>query len=489
MEIKIIKKSQTPIYKQVQNQIKELIQNGELVEGLLLPSERRLADMTAIHRNTITKAYQGLKAEGYIESFKGKGYKVVYSIAYPLNTFTSAKHGSIPWYYLMRDDLLEYKISFDDLFSKSYSRRGISFAGGIVPPEVYYKDDIKKILKDIIESEIEDIFEYSPYQGLFKLRQTICSRLRTRGINATPNEIQVVNETNHANDYISELFIKPGDFVITEEPLSPDIYRTFKLSGANIITVPLENDGIRIDIVEASIIKNNPKFIYVSSSYNDPTGIIMSLEKRKRLLEISNKYKVPIIEDDSASEIRFTENNIPSIKSLDKMGSVIYIYSFALTYAPGIKLAYILAPKQVIKKISYLLSMHMVNLDSINQSILCKYMESGLYDTNLKRICRCYQEKRDLMCNLLEDIQNDHIEFKKPLGGVYLWCKISEKVSMSKLVKLVYRRGVYLIPGSLFFPNGNKGDNYIRLNFSYPSTNDIRVGIDILSETLKESSI
>ena len=168
---------------------------------------------------------------------------------------------------------------------------------------------------------------------------------------------------------------------------------------------------------------------------------------------------------------------------------MIYLYSFALTYAPGIKLAYILAQKQVVKKISYLLSMHMVNLDSINQSILCRYIDNGLYEMNLKRICRCYKEKRDLMCSLLEEIQGELIQFEKPMGGVYLWCKLSEKVSMPKLLKLVYRRGVYLIPGSLFFPNGNKGENYIRLNFSYPSINDIREGISILAHSLKESII
>lgn len=488
MEFKINHNSQTPIYKQIINQLKERIIKGELQEGFLLPSERKLAERISIHRNTIRKVYQELKAEGYIESFQGRGYKVVYKSLDPLKYKEKKISGSIPWIYLMRQELFEFKNIFDDLFSKSYSKKGISFAGGIVPPEAYFKEDIKNILKEIVASEDEDIFEYSHYQGLFKLRKNICSMLKLRGIHANPNEIQIVNETNHAIDYLSELFINPDDCIITEEPLSPDIYRTFQLLGAKIITLPLENDGLKLDLLESSIIKYKPKFIYVSSSYHDPTGIIMSLEKRKALLEISYQYKVPIIEDNSASELRFTENMIPSIKSLDKMGSVIYIYSFALTYAPGFKLAYILADKEVIHKIRYLVSIHMINLDSINQSIISKYIEKGLYDKNVKQISQFYQEKCDFMCNLLEEAKVYGIDYKKPTGGVYLWCNLADHIDIRKLLQITYRRGVYFIPGHLFFPNGNTGDNHMRLNYSYPSKEEMKKGIDILIESIRESA-
>lgn len=485
MEIKVFRKSQTPVYQQVINQIRELILNGELREGLLLPAERKLAEKISVHRNTISKAYQELKAEGYIESIQGKGYKVTYT---ELEVDSNKKSdGSVPWIYLMREEFLDYKSSFDDLFSKSYSQKGISFAGGIVPPEAYYKEDIKQILKEIVDSEKEDIFEYCHYQGSYQLRKNICNLLNIRGINANPNEIQIVNESNHAIDYLSQLFLKRGDTVITEEPISPDVYRTFALLGAKILTVPLEEDGLKIDILESLIRQNRPKFIYVSSSYNDPTGIITSFEKRKRLLEISYQYKIPIIEDDSASEIRFTDAFIPSLKSLDRMGSVIYIYSFALTFAPGFKLAFILGPKEVITRLKYLLSIHMINLDSINQIIISQYIQKGLYEKNVKQICRCYKEKRDFMCNLLTKALEYGVSFKKPMGGVYLWCCLPDKVDIRKLLNNTIRRGVYLIPGNMFYPNGNKGDSHIRLNYSYPNMSDIKEGITILIDEIRES--
>lgn len=485
MEIKIAGNSQSPIYKQIVNQIREAIFRGELREGLILPSERKLAIKISVHRNTVTKAYQELKAEGYIESFQGIGYKVIFSTP-DANASAKERYRSIPWEHLMKKELLDYENSFDELVSKSYSKSGISFAGGIVPAEAYYKEDIKDILKELIESRLDEIYEYSHYQGLFRLRQNICTLLRGKGINASPNEIQVVTETNQAIDYLSELFINPGDPVITEEPVSPDIYRSLKLSRAKVVTVPMDEEGISLPTLESVIATNRPKFIYVSSSYNDPTGIIMSLTRRKELLELANRYRVPIIEEDSASEIRYSEDSIPTIKSLDKNGSVIYIYSFALTFAPGLKLAFVVAPRQVTRKISYLLSMHIVNIDSLMQSIMSLYIEKGLYEKNVRYICKIYEGKRDLMCRMLDVGHAYGISYNKPSGGVYIWCRLPDNLNYKKFLHAIRRKGVSLIPGHMFFPYGSKGGNYIRLNYSYPSVQEIEDGVGLLIDTLIE---
>ncbi len=484
MNIRVMPHSQTPIYIQIKNQIREMILKGELLDGFLLPSERKMAEKTGTHRNTIIKAYQELKADGFINAFQGVGYKVTYKSS---KMSLNQKSASIPWQYLIRNELLDQQISFDNLFSKSYSKKTISFAGGIVPAEAYHKEDIRAILADIINSENESIYEYTPYQGLYELRKNICGLLREKGVKATPSEIQILSETNQALDYLAELFIVPGDIVITEEPLSPDVYRTFRLAGANVVTVPIDEEGIITDILEQLCIKYSPKLIYVNSSFHDPTGIIMSLKRRKNLLDLLCKYRIPIIEDDCASCIRFSDNFIPTIKALDKNNSVIYIYSFALTFAPGLTLAYVAASKQVIKRLRYLLSMHLISLDSLTQNIISNYIERGLYTKNMKDICACYQSKRDLMCMMLKKAKSLGIKYNIPEGGVYIWCRLSDKMDPHQLIRKASMKGVCYIPGTVFFPCGTKGDNYIRLNYSYPALKQIEKGITLLVEAMKES--
>lgn len=484
MDIMINHHTQTPIYLQIVNQIKEMIIKGEITDGFVLPSERTMAKHLDVHRNTIIKAYTELKAEDFLASSQGKGYRVSYKNG---TSEQSDKKDGIAWSSLIKDEYLDLKITFDDLFTKSYSSNKISFAGGIASTEEYSKEDFAVILNDIISSNNTEAYSLSPYQGNQLLRQNLAYFMQSRGIKAKPAEIQVLQETNQALDYLASLLIKPGDVVITEEPLSPDVYRTFALAGGKIVTVPIDEEGIICDSLEPLILKYNPKFIYVNPDFQNPTGTVMSLDRRKALLALSHKYKLPIIEEDASSEIRFEGVRIPSLKALDKGNSVIFIYSFALTFAPGIRMAFVLADKTLIKSMSYLVSIRLISLDSMSQKLLSSYIEKGIYQRNLRNICADYMEKRDLMCSCLEEAGALGLDFKKPAGGVYLWCRLAPDVDYQRLNARTTEKGISYIPGNVFYVKGSRGDNYIRLNFSYPSKLQIVTGIGILTEALRES--
>ena len=484
MDIMINHHTQTPIYLQIVNQIKEMIIKGEITDGFVLPSERTMAKHLNVHRNTIIKAYTELKAEDFLASSQGKGYMVSYKNG---PSEKSDRKDGISWSSLIKDEYLDLKITFDDLFTKSYSSNKISFAGGIASTEEYSKEDFALILNDIIASGNIDAYSLTPYQGNQQLRQNIAYFMQGRGIKAKPGEIQVLQETNQALDYLASLLIKPGDVVITEEPLSPDVYRTFALAGGKVVTVPIDEEGIICDSLEPLILKYTPKFIYVNPDFQNPTGAVMSLNRRKALLALSHKYKLPIIEEDASSEIRFEGVRIPSLKALDKGNSVIFIYSFALTFAPGIRMAFVLADKTLIKSMSYLVSIRLISLDSMSQKLLSSYIEKGIYQRNLRNICADYMEKRDLMCSCLEEAGTLGLDFKKPAGGVYLWCRLAPDVDYQRLYARTTEKGVSYIPGNVFYVKGSKGDNYIRLNFSYPSKLQIEKGIRILKEALRES--
>ena len=497
MNIHIMQNSSTPIYRQIANQIKEGILIGEIREGLFLPSERSLATVSGVHRNTVTRSYHELIEEGYIRSIPGRGYQVALGDE-TLQTVPvggqrkeesfSALAGTIPgipWDALVREELIDYKSTFDDLFSISYAHRGISFASGIVPREAWFEEDFRRILREAAAGEAADILDYTPYQGQIGLRRNLCAMLQAWGIKASAEEIVVVNESNQALNYIGELLIKRGDKVAVEEPGSPDVYRTLTLLGAELMGVPVDRDGMRMDALERLIRHEKPKFICVSSSFQDPTGAAISLEGRRRLLALSQRHMIPVLEDYSGSEICFTKRGAPPLKSMDISGNVIFIKSFALTMAPGLKMAFIAAHRQLAKKIRYLQSIHMINLDSINQSMISRYIESGCYINNAAKIKEIYERKRDLMCEGLGQARQFGLTWQKPEGGVYLWCRLPTKADPRKFVKEAARRGVYIMPGALFYPKGNCGDGYIRLNYSFPSEEEIVRGTEILTQTLR----
>jgi 2-aminoadipate transaminase len=395
--------------------------------------------------------------------------------------------GNIPWLHLLKNEFVEMEDSFDSFFSRSYSEKCISFAGGIIPDEAYNKENIKEILTEMIQSEREEIYSYAPYQGIYPLRHNLAAFLRDKGITVQPGDIQILSETNQVLDYLIELLVKPGDVVITEEPISPDVYRELNLAGAKVIMVPMDEEGMIVDRIEPLIQKHAPKFIYVNSSFHDPTGIIMSIKRRHELLNLSYKYRVPIVEDDCASSIRFEDKLIPSLRALDKKNHVIYIYSFALTFAPGVRLAFAVAPKPIVKRLSYLVSMHLISIDILSQKLMSIYLEKGMYQKNLIEISALYKRKRDIMCELLEEARSLGVDFKKPRGGVYVWCRLPEQMDQKVLIQKAYRKGVAFIPGNLFFPNGTKGESFIRLNYSFPKEEQIREGMMLLIAAMRES--
>lgn len=492
MKINITANSQTPKYIQIKNQIRDKIIGGELLDGTMLPSERKLAQNIGVHRNTIIKAYSELKADALIQSRLGQGYKVTYKDHFQHDFDFDPKinqEAFIPWEFLMREEIQRSSNRFDRLFLQSYSKTGISFAGGIVPEETYFKEDIKRILNEIIVSNGDEIYKHAPYSGLSELRKNISGYLSGKGINAKSSEIQILAETNHAFDYLIELFINPGDVVLAEEPCSPDLSLALAMSKAKVIPLILDKNGIVTESLDSIIKRNKPKLIFVSASYQDPTGIATSQERRKQILKTANIYRIPIIEDDTASSLTYDDEQIVTFKQLDKRSSVIYIYSFALTFPPGLKVAFILAPGVVTKQLNHAVSVHMVGMDSLTQKIISKYIESGKYEKNIEQIKLCYKEKRDIMCEALLPSKELGVEYEIPKGGVYVWCKLPPSIRPARLLTRSKEKGISFMPGKMFYQRGTKGDSYIRLNYSYPQPEKIKEGVALLIKAMKESQM
>ena len=481
MDITVDKSIRTPLYWQIADQIKAMIIEGQMADGSILPSERSLAQMLGVHRNTIIKAYSHLRDQELIDSLQGVGYRVTYKSE---SFYEPDVRRKVNWSTIIKDENQDMEKTSDDIFLRFTEENNISFSTGM-PPAIYDEEDLATDLAAILREEGRKPFFLSPYQGDLTLRHKIIAYLRTKGIKAGLNQVQILSETNQALDFIVTSLLNPGDRVITEEPVSPDVYRVIELAGGRPVTVPVDENGMICDNLEALIETHRPKFIYVNSSYHDPTGNILSVERRRKLLELSNRYRLPIIEEDAASELSFEEKFLPTIKSMDRSENVIYIYSFALTFIPGMSMAFVAAPEKLIKSLSYLVSIRIMSLDWMTQKLLAKYITDGKYYENVQKIAALNKTKRDLMCSYLDRMSDIGVSYQKPGGGVYIWCQLPKTVDSKAVVAESLKRGISIIPGEIFYPSRNGGQNNIRLNYSYETIGRIKLGMENLIDIVR----
>lgn len=481
MKLIIDKKLRTPVYLQITSQIKEKIVRGELVDGYALPSERSLARSLGLHRNTVVRGYNELKADGLISSYQGVGYRVCYR-----QEEQGKRKRTVNWQGIIKPEYLEMEDAFDELFHKSQAESKISFAGGMASGEVYRKEEVSECLAQIISAGDRQSYFYTPYQGDLELRKQITGFMRTKGVLTNPAQIQIFSENNQALDFLVTLLLSPGDKIITEESTSPDVYRAIQLAGADIITVPMDGEGMICERLEPLIELHKPKFIYINCSYHNPTGVVLSMERRKKLLGLSYKYRIPIVEDDEASELFFDGNKMPSLKSMDPGENVIYMHSFALTLVPGMGVSFMIAPKAVIRSLSNMVSIRLVTLDWVPQQMACQYLRDGTFIRKLEDFRVIYKKKQEVMCGYLDQASEIELSYRKPKGGVYLWVKLPPELDVSRLAKETEKKGVSFMPGAIFFPGKNPGGNYIRLNYSYPTERQIEKGMKILVSSMQK---
>lgn len=472
MNITINRNSETSIYVQIKCAIEKLITSQELIEGYKMPSERKLAAELGVHRNTIVKAYSELIAEGYLYASRQapKGYFVKSPEA--ANTFTGR---FFPLGKRLRYDFNEKEKTFFQVYDSSYDNDYISMGGIVVDRDCYPIKDITEIASNMFHAQISESE---------RLKENICRLLSQDNMYVNTKNIQIVSETNQALYHLMDLFLNEGDCVIAEEPLMPDNAALFKNKRVKLVTVPMEEDGINLAILENMIIKHRPKFVYTLPNYHNPTGITMSIEKRIKLLNITHKYGIPIIEEDSQGDFRYTENLIPSLYALDKNQSVVYIDSFTLSFPYNIKIGYIVGPYDLTEMLGRLIMITETTVNTPTHYLLNEYIERGHYQENLNHLVREYKERRDILCEELDKIRDKGITYLKAQGGLVIWCSLSDNIKEKQLFRICIENGLLITPGFVYYPYGYEGCGHIRLSFSSCSKEKIVKGVQILGKAL-----
>ncbi|MDL2327982.1 PLP-dependent aminotransferase family protein [Ruminococcaceae bacterium OttesenSCG-928-A11] len=485
MELSFSKTNSTPIYLQIKNQIKHKIMKQELAYGFRLPSERALSDDLGIHRNTVHKVYGQLVDEGLLKVVSKQHYIVCYT---PFSQISPARPPQIiNWKLLLKDTYYKPDNLYDTMIEQTLTGKYISFAAEFASPHIYPHDEIRGILGKIAQITDLKLFNYTETQGLLSLRQAICKYLERRQIYVTPNQIQVFSEVTQALKCIFQLFLSEGDYIILEEPLHFDTYVMLLDMRVQVVTIPTDEDGMMVELLEPLLQRFKPKCIYTNPTFNNPTKAIMPLERRHRLMELSAYYGIPVVEEDTLHDLYYGQAPMPApIKALDPKNHVIYVDSFTQTFVPGIRVSFAVAPAYVIRKFNYMIIRDFMQLDSVSQLMLTESLGNGSYWSNLDRINNMYREKLTMMCRELDRAGPELISYAVPSGGPGLWCRLPNHIDQGRLLKVVMGKGVLFMPGHIMYRNGSTGDNYIRLNHTYPEMDNILDGIRILVDVLQK---
>ncbi|KAA8922841.1 PLP-dependent aminotransferase family protein [Thermoplasma sp.] len=367
----------------------------------------------------------------------------------------------------------------------------ISFGGGMPNPESFPLNEMKEILNDVIGNYGKKALQYGTTEGLDPLRDELAKYVeKTEGIRAKREEIILTTGSQQALYAIGKIFTNPGDTVITEGPTYVGAISAFNSNKAEMIAVDLDDKGMNIDALEDRI-KNlmsngtKPKFIYVIPTFQNPAGTTMVLDRRKQLLEISKRYEIPIVEDNPYGQLRYDGAPVPSIKSMDDDGNVIYLGTFSKVMAPGLRLGYVIADRQIIEKINLVKQGLDLASDSLSEYIAYEYLKRGDIYRQIPKTVDLYRKKRDLMLKSISEYFPEGVKYTKPNGGMFLWVSLDERIDTTKMLERALKAKVAYVSGAAFYPHGEK-HNSMRLNFTYSDDDKIVEGIKRLAYVINE---
>lgn len=375
------------------------------------------------------------------------------------------------------------------------SKEIISFAGGIPDPKYFPKKELAEIAKEVIEDFGDRALQYSETMGVYECRKAVAEFIyRTKGVKTDPDNVIITTGSQQAIDMIARAFIVPGDKVITESPTYLASLGLFRAQGADVVGIKLDDHGMKTLALEEELKKLKsidalPKFIYVIPTAQNPSGVTMSLERRKHVMELADKYDLIVVEDDPYSFFLFDNRaEATPLKYLDKEDRVIYISTASKILAPGIRIGWIMPPKELVRRLELLKQYMDLHSPTLNQYIFARALDKGVVDRHIEVVRRVYKEKRDHMIAGLEKYFPNYTWFSRPIGGLFIFTYIFKEDfdAGALLEKAINEYKVAYVPGKSFHPDGG-GANSMRLNFSYPSINEIYEGVRRLAELIRNA--
>jgi len=371
----------------------------------------------------------------------------------------------------------------------------ISFGGGLPAPDVFPIQRFEDACHKVLTEQASLALQYGETEGYRPLRELIASNMARYGIKAKLENVMITSGSQQALDLIGKLFINRGDRVLLEAPTYLGALQAFNVYGAEYESVPIDNDGLRTELLEQPL-RSGPKFMYVLPNFQNPAGTTLSEGRRHELVLLADRYGIPIVEDDPYGQLRYEGEHLPPLVVLDRenlrrdqgysIGNVIYLSTFSKTLAPGLRLGWIVAPPEVIGKLTQLKQGADLHTSTFTQFVAYEVARDGFLDKHVKLIRKIYGERRDVMLQALQEFFPPTVTWTHPKGGLFLWVTLPEGLDMQALFKSAIEQNVAFVPGDSFYAHdGREGSRHMRLNFSNAAPEQIREGIRRLAAAVK----
>ncbi|MBN2519139.1 MAG: PLP-dependent aminotransferase family protein [Bacteroidales bacterium] len=473
------------LYKQVFNQLKEMIDKNILKPGDKLPSSRRFSEQLGVNRTTIYKAYQELWSLGYIESRPGS-YSVVRKRAEIVTIKDKIKKQIIDWEgacTMQINHLLDELNKFKNIKAEAGI---INFLPLSPDPDLMPVNEFRKCLNRAIKEKGNLLFQYGDPMGYKPLRELIVENMKQHSISVSVDEILITNGAQNAVELILKMLVKPGAKVFVESPTYSSVIPLFNFYNVKVISVPLKESGIDLKVLEKKLHEEKPALIYTMPNFQNPTGITTSQTHRERFLRLCEKYRVPIVEDAFEEEMKYFGKNILPIKSMDWNDIVLYIGTFSKVLFPGLRLGWIAASKECIERLCALKRIGDLPGNTLNQAALYLFYRSGYYNMHIKRLHRIYRKRMNTALKAAREyFPSEKFKYTKPNGGYTFWVEsLNKKINEDELINHIENYGVKVTPGRIFFPAGNNNSSF-RISIAHLDEKQIEEGIIRIGKALK----
>ena len=363
----------------------------------------------------------------------------------------------------------------------------ISFAGGLPAPELFPIEQMEVISKTVLREQGKEALQYSTTEGFKALREIIANqRLINAGVNVSPDDIMITSGSQQGLEFSAKIFINKGDVIICESPSYLGALNAFKAYEPKFIEIPMDENGMKVDLLEKALIENkNVKMVYTIPDFQNPSGITMSVERRKKIAELAKEYCVPVIEDSPYGELIFEGTALPSIKSFDKEGWVVFLGTFSKTFCPGLRLGWVCACPEILQKYIVVKQGADLQCSTISQREAALFMQKYSLDKHIEEIKKVYKSRKNLMIDSMKKYFPNGVTYTNPKGGLFTWVELKPELDAKVILEEAIKEKVAFVPGESFYANGGKA-NHFRLNYSSTSEEKIVEGIKRLGNVLKK---
>jgi len=461
--------SAVPLYRQLFEHYSGLIQSGLLSSGERLPATRELAGSLGLNRTTVAAAYELLETEGLITGQVGRG------------SFVSVRHTSTPNHPLDWPTLLERTLASPQPPAPvTLSRTGISFATSRPSEQLFPLHALRASCEEVMAgADFAHILQLGSPSGYEPLRRYLLESARRDHLAAADDDLIITNGCQQSLDLLVRVLLRPGDKVLVEDPVYPGLKSLFLEAGAQLMGVPVGGDGIEIESFEAALEREHPKLIVVTSNFQNPTGATLPAAARAALLRAAQSAGVPLIENDSYGDLRYSGEDLPPIKQAGDGGHVVLLRSFSKITFPGLRVGWVLGPRALIARLAQAKQLADLHTDQLSQAVLLRFAESGRMAGHLARMLETGAERLAAVLAGCERFLPTGTRFTRPRGGMNLWVRLPEPLDAGELLARAQRENVSYLPGK-YFAVSRFEPGSLRLSFAGLTPEEIRQGLQVL---------